>query len=49
MKITKKIQMVALFQLQSFDDEIHQNYQLLVYFCFLIIVVEIFKLISCFM
>ena len=38
MKSTKKIGMMALFESQSYDNDFHQNLQLLICFCSLIIV-----------
>ena len=40
MERTKKIGMVALLESQRSDNKIHQNLQLLVYFCSLIIVLR---------
>ena len=43
MERTKKIGVVALLERQRFDNRIHQNCQLLVYFCSLIFVLRSFN------
>ena len=40
MERTKKIGVVALLESRGFDNKIHQNYQLLFYFCSLVIVLR---------